>query len=151
MSEWRIEIKTALLMFGHILVALFGTLIVQAPFERLMVTNSIRNSLFRVDLLTCVAAFVLGLAVCSRSKFRGAKWIWVFGVCWFMSKVVFGPDGRHIVLWEVEATRLWSYTDMQALANWTLYTLFSLRLVMYSLGAWTAFGVNSRFDVEERQ
>jgi hypothetical protein len=108
-----------------------------------MVGNSVRSSLFRVDLLTSVSALGLGYFVFQRWRPAAAKWVWVVGLCWFCQRVVFPPDGNRVVLWEVAATRSVLFTDWAAISNWTLYTLFSLRVILYSAGAWSSLLVGN--------
>lgn len=134
--------------FLHLGLAVIGTLIVESPFERAMVGRSVTASLFRVDLLTSVCAFGLGYFVFQRWRPLAAKWVWVVGLCWFSQRVIFPPDGNRVVLWEVAATKSALFTDWAALSNWTLYTLFSLRVIFYSVGAWCS---SLRKDLLERR
>jgi hypothetical protein len=132
------SLTMALTFVFHLAVAVLGTLVVESPFERSMVGRSVRASLFRVDLLTSACAFGLGYLVFQRWRPAVAKWVWVAGLCWFSQRVLFPPDGNHVVLWEVAATRSVLFADWAAMQNWTLYTLFSLRVISYSAGAWSS-------------
>jgi hypothetical protein len=109
-------------------------MILELPFERFTVVSSLRESMFIMDLLTSACAFGLGWIVYYRWRPAAAKLVWAIGLCWFGQRALFPPDGNHVVLWEVFATRFGS-PDWAAMGNWTLYTVLPLRLMFYSAGA----------------
>jgi len=118
--------------------ALVGTLLIEAPLEHVVLGSSLRTSLFRLDILNSVCAFALGCFAFRKWRSASSKWVWVAGLCWFCQRLVLSPDGSHVVLWEIAATRSVLFVDRAAIANWVFYTVFSLRAVFYSAGAWSA-------------
>jgi len=112
-----------------------------------MVSPSVRASLFRLDVLNLVCAFGLGGLVFRKWRSSASKWVWIAGLCWFCQGIVSSSD--HVVSWEAAATKSVMFLDEAAIASWILYTLFSIRVVSYSAGAWFGFLVGALWDRQQ--
>jgi hypothetical protein len=124
-------------------VAVFGTAIVDSPFERYTVGASLRASMFRMDVLTGCFAFGLGYGVFRTWKLKTSRWVWIAGLCWFGQRSLLPPDGIHVLSWETVATRS-AFTDWVAMGNWSIYMLPLVRTVFYSAGAFACSVIASR-------
>lgn len=117
------------------LAAVFGTAIVELPFERIAAqVHPLRESLFVMDLMTSAFSAALGYLAFRLTRSPTSRWVWALGACWFFQRAVFPPDGNHVVLWEMYATNS-AFPDLQGLGNWSIYTLPCLRTIFYSIGA----------------
>jgi len=133
-SAWARYVRPSGAALLDVFLAVIGTQIVQSPFERFTKVSSLGQSLLIEDLITSAAAFGLGCSFFRWLRPATSKWIWIAGLCWFGQRVLFPPDGNHVVFWEISATRS-VFPDLQALNNWATYTLPCLRTCFYSAGA----------------
>ena len=144
-ADWRKRpLRTVLGFLLSIAVAALGTTLVESPFEKYTVGRSIRSSMFREDVLACIFAFVIGYLLNRKWEIAGARGVWAVGVGLFLWRVSIPYGGRHVVSWEIAGTESVLGPDWTAMANWTLYTLTTLRLLFYSVGAYAAFAWRSR-------
>ena len=114
--------------------AIFGTLLLEEPLVRFTHVGTARQSLLTYDVLTSIVALGVGFSVYLASKSWAAKWIWPAGVLWFLWGAARTLDIHHFQTWEFVATGS-TFPDMNAIGDWSLYMLTSLRVVCYSLGA----------------
>jgi hypothetical protein len=131
-TDLRFAIPTLAAFATNLAVAVFGTALLESPFERYAVVASGRQSFFNMDIMTSLFALGLGASIYQLLKTVTAKWIWVVGLFWYLQQLIIDP--KHVLLWEIEATKS-AFLDFQASANWSLYTLPCLWISFYSMGA----------------
>jgi hypothetical protein len=127
----------------NLVIAVFGTTIVELPFERYTVVTSPRESLFLMDILTGCLAFGFGYVVFRTWRPVASKWVWVAGLLWFVQRALVPPDGVHVLSWELSATKS-VFVDWAAMAHWGTYTLPCVRAVFYSAGALSSSRIGDR-------
>jgi len=128
----------------NLLVACLGTRLVVTPFDRALKSADIFHVILKSDLLSGVAAFGLGWFVYHTRGSVTAKWVWIFGLCFFsygaihflqepISSSVLHPRPRHSLYWEMSG--LGCRSDLDSCRDWGLYTLQLLRTMSFSAGA----------------
>jgi hypothetical protein len=140
MTKVAAGIRTTLFWLLNLVVALFGTAVVETPLSRPFHPRTITDALVKTYALSAVIAFVLGFFVYRQWKSSMAKWVGLGGLCWFLFGT-FLSIGRGS-LWDQMSGTACEY-GLQAIGcrNWFLFTLPALRTVLYSLGAWLCWRV----------
>jgi hypothetical protein len=140
MTKVTVVIRNVLFWLLNLVVALFGTAVVEASLSHLFHPYSITDVLLRTYGLSAVIAFVLGFFVYRQWKSFMAKWVGLGGLCWFLFGI-FLSVGRG-GLWDQMSGTACEY-GLQAIGcrNWFVFTLPTLRTVLYSVGAWLCWRV----------
>ena len=142
--DWLRKLGAFLL---NTVIAIFGTAIVTFPFAFFLRPHTIQAILVKGYATSAVVATLIGFFVYRRWGSSSAKWVGVVGVCWFMFRLL-TPLGGGMSLMGPEMSGIGCVNGVRNLAcmNWLVFTLPTLRLVSYSLGAWICFWSGSRDD-----
>ena len=120
----------------NVIVALFGTAIVQSPLAHLFRLHSINQIIFRSYLLDAGAAFVLGYIVYRSWQPLAAKWVWIVGTCWLAYKLALMLAYGQYSIWTafsgVDCNNGLIATGCE---NWMRFTIPALHLSAYSFGS----------------
>lgn len=84
MTKVPAGIRNTLLWLLNLIVALFGTAMVETPISRLFHPHTITDVIVRTYALSALIAFVLGFFVYRQWKPSMAKWVGLGGLCWFL-------------------------------------------------------------------
>jgi len=86
----------------NLIVAVFGTAIVETPLGHVYHPRTINGVLIKTHLLSAICAFAVGFFVSRRWNLYMARWTGLFGVVWFamgacidISHGAFGPECRE--------------------------------------------------------
>ena len=124
------------------LIALGGTAIISSEIR----FNPHDTGTFAVkeDIAESIVALAVGYFVYRIQKYGPPKWVWVVGLCWWSQRALrfwfhqHGPlgamNGAASVFWDMSGAGC--PLDRQSCKDWTGYTILSLRLCFYSVGAW---------------
>jgi hypothetical protein len=93
-----------------------------------------RAAFLKADLLTATAAFVSGYFVYHFRRWAQSKWVWLVGVCWFVSGALFIVDNKHSTMF-LELSRVRAGFDFLTVGNWLGFTIPLLTTGFYSVGA----------------
>lgn len=131
----------------NIVIAIFGTAIVTSPFAFVLRPHSIHAVLLKGYVMSAILAAVIGFFVYRRWGSGTAKWVGVIGACWFAFRLLALMGGGLSGMW-TEMSGIGCVNGVRNLAcmNWLVFTLPTLRLISYSLGAWICFWSGSRGD-----
>jgi hypothetical protein len=140
--DWLRKLGAFLL---NIVIAIFGTAIVTSPFAFFLRPHTIQAVLLKGYVTSVVVAALVGFLVYRRWGSSSAKWVSVVGLCWFAFRLFTLLGGGVSGLWP-EMSGMGCVIGVRNLAcmNWLVFTLPTLRLISYSLGAWICFWSGSR-------
>lgn len=128
-------IRNTLIWLLNVVVALFGTAVIETPISHLFRPHTIADVLVRAHALSAVIAFALGFFVYRQWKPSMARWVGLGGLCWFFLGALLSVGRRSI--WDQTSGAACEY-GLQAIGcrAWFIFTLPAFRTVLYSLGAW---------------
>jgi hypothetical protein len=135
MTKVATGIRNTVLWLLNLIVALFGTAVVETPLSRLFHPHTISDVIVRTYALSALIAFVLGFFVYSQWKPSMAKWVGLGGLCWFLYGT-FLSVGRGGLWDQLSGTACEYGLQATGCRNYFVFTLPALRTVLYSLGAW---------------
>lgn len=126
----------------NVLVALFGTAVIEAPFSPVFHPRTIQALLIKQYLLSALFASLLGFFVYRRWRLKTAKWVGVGGICWFLLRapLAFSQGG----LWH-QMSGIGCSNGLHSIGctNWFIFTIPAFRTVCYSAGAWICWRLNA--------
>jgi len=127
-------IRNTLVWFLNLIVALFGTAVVETPLSRLFHPHTISDVIVRTYALSALIAFVLGFFVYRQWKSSMAKWVSLGGLCWLFYGM-FLSIGRGTLWGQLSGTACEYGLQATGCRNFFVFTLPAVRTVLYSLGA----------------
>lgn len=131
----------ALFVFNCI-IALGATAIISSDIR--FNPHATRTFAFKEDVADSIVALGVGYFVYRRWQYASAKWVWIAGLCWWGQRALslwFHQHGPLVPL-HAGASVFWDMSgagcplDRQSCRDWTGYTILSLRVCFYSVGAW---------------
>jgi len=142
MLRW---IRTAGSLLLNLLLAVFGTAVIQTPLDSLIKVHTIPEIVQRSDWLSAVCACLLGYVVYRLWRPYIARWLWVAGIGWIAFRVILLLPAQHVsALYPAQHVSIWSALSGTGCSegitavgcrNWLQFTIPSLRMVAYSTGA----------------
>jgi len=131
----------------NVVMAIFGTAVITSPFAFFLRPYTIQAVLLKGYVTSAVVAALIGFFVYRRWGSSSAKWVGVVGVCWFAFRLLTLLGGGVSGMGS-EMSGMGCVNGVRNLAcmNWLVFTLPTLRLISYSLGAWICFWSGSRGD-----
>jgi len=142
MTKVAASIQNTLFWLLNLVVALFGTAVVETPLSRLFHPHTITDVLVRTYVLSALIAFVLGFFVYRQWKSSMAKWVGLGGLCWFLFGT-FLSVGRGSLWHRMSGTACEYGLQSIGCRYFFVFTLPTLRTVMYSVGAWLCWRVGA--------
>jgi hypothetical protein len=131
----------------NVVIAIFGTAIVTSAFAFVLRPHTIEAILVKGYLTSAVVASLIGFFVYRQWGSSSAKWVGVVGLLWFAFRLFTLLGGGLSGLWaEMSGTGCVNGVQNIACMNWLVFTLPTLRLISYSLGAWISFSSGARGD-----
>jgi hypothetical protein len=122
----------------NLITAVFGTAIVESPFDHLYHPRTIGAVLFKADLLSGIFAFALGFIVFRRWKPVAAKWVGFWGACWFALGACL--DITQGSVWSrMSGTACSEGLHAAHCMKWFIFSLPAIRASFYSAGAWVCW------------
>jgi hypothetical protein len=119
----------------NLIAPVFGTALIEAPFDRLYHPHTLRAVLLKGYIFSAVFAFALGFFVFRRWKPGAAKWTALWGIGWFAVGVCL--DVTHGSVWSrMSGTACSEGLRAAHCMNWFIFSLPAVRTVFYSAGAW---------------
>ena len=143
----RFNFRDAGIFILNLLVAVMGTAALVFPFTffpRQQGAVVLKSDLLTADFLNVLAAFGLGYFPYRNWRPTASKWIWLFGLCWFVCGALRALDASNgAALWEISRedaafdldSSYKNFYNLQSFYHWLLFTLPLLRTVFYSAGA----------------
>ena len=132
--------KAGLLLL-NLLVAVFGTAVVESPVSHLFHPHIILTLLIKEYLLSVIAASFLGFFVYRRWRPDLVKWVGIIGACWFCLRAMGVLTTGHGTLWSEMSGTGCAYGMQMSCRNWLLFTLPAVRAISYSAGAWLCWRI----------
>jgi hypothetical protein len=127
-------VRNALVWLLNVVVAVFGTAIVETPFSRLFHPHSMAWVLIKGDTFSAIIAFALGFFVYRQWKPAMARWVGGGGILWLVIGVILSFNQG--TLWEqMSGTECAFGLIASGCWHWFFFTLPALRMVLYSFGA----------------
>lgn len=131
---------------GDLASALIGATALESELGHIFPTHSRADLITKHDLLSAVAALVIGYAAWTLRPHESAKWLWIGGLVWVGQRIlVFWHQSRmlrvvgasHSVYWEMSGQGCQSgFTP--SCDSWLFYTIMATNMICYSAGAWCA-------------
>ena len=101
----RFNFRDAGILILNLLVAVMGTAALVFPFTffpRQQGAVVLKSDLLTADFLNVLAAFGLGYFAYRNWRPTASKWIWLFGLCWFVCGALRALDASNgAALWEI--------------------------------------------------
>ena len=142
MTYW---VKFAFSAVLNILIALFGTAVVETPLTHRIPGHSIGQILLRTYVCDTIVAAVLGYFAYRISEAKAAKWVWTAGAGWFLSRVLVSAASTHYLsLSNFSGADCSIGIEAAGCHNWFLFTFPALRLTAFSLGATVCYKLNHK-------
>jgi hypothetical protein len=142
MDRW---LRTAGSVLINILLAIFGTTLIEHPFSLMITVHTIPEILQRTYLLIVVCGCLLGYFVYRIWQPGTARWLWVVGIGWIvLGAMLLLPAENTSVLFRAQHVSLWSAlsgtgcsagVNAVGCRNWINFTVPALRMLAYSAGA----------------
>jgi hypothetical protein len=142
MHRW---VRTAGSLLLNLLLAIFGTAVVETPLYSLIKVHTIPEIVQRSDWLSALCGCGLGYVVYRLWRPSIARWLWVAGIAWIAFRIILLLPEQHVsALFPAQHVSIWSALSGTGCSdgitavgcrNWLQFTLPSIRMVAYSMGA----------------
>jgi hypothetical protein len=126
----------------NLVIAMFGTAVIENPFSSLIKVHTLLGIFQRAYALNAICGCLLGYFVYRRWQPTAAKWLWTVGVGWIALRAILLLPAEHTsVLFPAEHKSIWSAlsgsgcTDAASCTNALVLTVLALRIATYSAGA----------------
>lgn len=126
----------------NLVIAMFGTAVIENPFSSLIKVHTLPGIFQRAYALNAIFGCLLGYFVYRRWQPAAAKWLWTIGVGWIaLRAILLFPVEHTSVLFPCEHKSIWSAlsgsgcTDAASCTNALVLTVLALRIATYSVGA----------------
>jgi hypothetical protein len=129
-------LRFGVLLLANLVVAIFGTAVLDTPLSRLVPSRSIAEVMEKEIILSLLCAALIGFGMWRTWRNSAAKWTWVLPVAWF----AFGyltVAGRGDV-WGRLTFSTGSVLAAPDVRSFFLFTVPMVRAVSYSVGAYLA-------------
>ncbi len=134
----------------NLIVAVFGTAIVETFIGHFYHPQTISAVLIKTDSLSAICAFALGFFVSRRWNLHMARWIALPGLVWFALGACI--DIGHGSVWSrMSGIACGEGLHATHCMEWFVFSLPALRTVSYSAGAWLSgrLSVHGTTSVED--
>jgi hypothetical protein len=126
----------------NLLIAIFGTTVIENPISSLIKVHTLAGILQREYVLNAICGCLLGYFVYRRWQLTAAKWLWTVGVGWIALRAILLLPAEHTsVLFPTEHKSIWSAlsgsgcSNAVSCTNELVLTILALRIATYSVGA----------------